>query len=257
MKKQILAITLSLASLAGFAQTAVNFTCNDCASTSHDLFTELDAGKVIVLCWVMPCATCVGPSLTTHNVVNSYQVSYPNTVYMYLCDDYADHSCSTINNWKNNNNLTNAITFSNASISMMDYGSNGMPKIVVVGGPNHTVFYNVNNTVNATNLQNAINAALSAATGINQPTGISTSLNIFPNPAANEAEIKFSLEKSSNVTVELFNLEGQLVQTVFAGKLSAGENKLQVDVSGYDQGMYLVKFIEGDRNRFMNLVISR
>ena len=255
MKKQLLTIIMSLATLALSAQTAVNFNCNDCSSNPHDLFSELDAGKVIVLCWVMPCGSCTGPSITTHNVVNSYQASYPNTVYMYLCDDYANTSCTSLNSWKTSNGLTNAVTFSNSTINMMDYGSTGMPKIVVLGGPNHTVFYNVNNTVNATNLQNAINTALTA-TGINQPGNISTVMNILPNPAANEAEIKFHLEKSSDVMAELYNLEGKKMQYIFSGKLSAGENKVKINLSNYADGMYLVKFTEDNKIRFVNITVS-
>lgn len=256
MKKQILTFLFAVIAFAGFTQTAVNFNCNDCASTPHDLFAELDAGKVIVLCWTMPCGACTGPALTTHNVVQSYQSSNPNTVYMYLCDDYANTSCSSLNSWKNTNGLTNAITFSNASINMLDYGSTGMPKIVVIGGTNHTVYYNVNNTVNATNLQNAINSALNA-TGINAPNSTISSLNISPNPVVNNAEIKFSLAASTQMDVELYNLQGQKLENIFSGKLSSGENRLNMNLAGYAEGMYLVKFSEGDKNQFMNVVISR
>jgi len=256
MKKQLLTIILSAASLIGVAQTAVNFNCNDCSAVNHDLFTELDAGKVIVICWIMPCGACTGPALTTYNVVQNYQSSNPNTVYMYLCDDYANTSCTSLNSWKNTNGLTNSTTFSNASISMMDYGSNGMPKIVVIGGSSHTVFYNVNNTVNSTNLQNAINAAL-LATGVNEPNSTVTSLNVFPNPSASAAEIQFNLVKSSDVAIELFNLEGQMLQNVFSGKLSAGENKVKLNLSTYPAGMYLIKFSEGDKSRFINVTVAR
>jgi hypothetical protein len=130
-----------------------------------------------------------------------------------------------------------------------------MTKIVVLGGANHTVFYNVNNTVNATNLQNAINAALSA-TGINEPASTVSSFNIFPNPARNSAEIKINLEKSSDVTIELFNMEGQKLKNIFSGKLSAGENKMQIDVAGYASGMYLVKLNDGNKSTFVNLLVS-
>lgn len=255
MKKQILTLALASVSLAGFAQTAVNFSCNDCAATQHNLFSELDAGKVIVLCWVMPCNICVGPSLTTYNVVDSYQSSNPNTVLMYICDDYANTACASLNTWKTNNGFDNAITFSDASINMADYSSTGMPKIVVVGGANHTVFYNANNTVNASSLQSAIDAALS--TGINQPGNVSTSLNIFPNPAAHNAEIKFFLEKSSDVILELFDLKGQKVKSLFSGKLSQGDNTLKVDFSNYNGGMYLIKLNADGSNRYMNVVISK
>ena len=176
MKNYLLTLILAGVTSVSVAQTAVNFTCNDCAATSHDLYTELNAGKVIVLCWVMPCGACTGPALTTYNVVQSYQANNPNTVFMYLCDDYGNTTCASLNSWANNIGVTNTIRFSNSAIDMMDYGSTGMPKIVVVGGSNHTVYYNSNNTVDATNLQNAINSAL-LATGINEPGSSISTLN--------------------------------------------------------------------------------
>lgn len=56
MKKLLLAFSqLLLSGFMAFGQTtATDFTVNDCGGTSHNLFTELDAGKVIVLCWPMP-----------------------------------------------------------------------------------------------------------------------------------------------------------------------------------------------------------
>ena len=57
MKKIVFsAIWLVTASFT-FAQTATDFTANDCAGTSHHLFAELDAGKIIVAAFVMPCGS--------------------------------------------------------------------------------------------------------------------------------------------------------------------------------------------------------
>ena len=256
MKKTLLSICFGLL-LSGwsFAQISPDFTANDCSGNSHNLYSELNSGKVIVLAWVMPCGACVSASLTTYNVVQSYQSGHPNTVYMYLCDDYANTSCASLNSWKNSNSLTNATTFSNSAINMSNYGSTGMPKFVVIGGANHTVFYNSNNTVNATSLQNAINSAL-LTTGLNGPNNAGTSLNIYPNPAGDRAEIKFNLVKESEVAIELFNIEGQLMQNIYSGKLSAGENKVELTTASLASGMYLVKFTEGDKARFMNVVVS-
>lgn len=255
MKKQVLTILFAVFTAIGMAQTATDFTANDCSGTSHNLFTELNAGKVIVLCWVMPCGACTGGALTSYNVVQSYASSNPNTVYMYLCDDYANTACASLNSWANSNGLTNALRFSNASINMTNYGSTGMPKVVVLGGANHTVFYNANNTINATNLQNAINSALNA-TGVDDLNSTVSSFNVLPNPVNNTAEIKFNLVRSSEVDIELFNLEGQVLKNIYSGKLSAGENKIQLDVSGFASGMYLVKLSDGDKNKFINLMVS-
>ena len=54
MKGTLLILTTILASFGAFSQTATDFTCNDCAGSSHNLFSELDGGKVVVLVWVMP-----------------------------------------------------------------------------------------------------------------------------------------------------------------------------------------------------------
>ena len=257
MKKNLLTLILVAVVSVSMAQTATDFTANDCNGTSHNLFTELNAGKVIVLCWVMPCGACTGPALTSYNVVQSYQSGNPNKVYLYLVDDYANTICTGLNSWATGIGVaqqTWSLRFSNAAIDMTDYGSTGMPKIVVIG-PNHTVFYNVNNTVNSTNLQNAINAALST-TGIIENNNAASFLNVLPNPAGSTAEIKFSLIKAADVTLELFNLEGKMVQQIFSGKLNAGENKIPVNLEKLSGGMYLVKFSDGDKNQFINLVKS-
>src|SRR6185436_4860235 len=115
----------------------------------HDLFAELDAGKVIVICWVMPCPACVNPALTTHNIVQTYQSTNPYKVIMYLVDDFANTTCTSLETWQNNTGVPDATPFSNSAINMNDYGGPGMPKIVVIGGPNHTVFYNTDYTVDA------------------------------------------------------------------------------------------------------------
>jgi hypothetical protein len=255
MKKIILFILSALFISYAGAQTATNFTSNDCSGTNHDLFTELDAGKVIVLDWVMPCGACVSASLTTYNVVQSYASSHPNTVQMYLCDDYANTNCTSLNSWKSANGLANAVTFSNASIDMMDYSSTGMPKVVVLGGSNHTVFYNANNAVNVTSLQNAINSAL-LTTGIQCPGKLTASLAVMPNPSSHQAQLKFTMPESANVTAQLFNLEGKLLRTLFTGKAVQGENQVTLNTAELASAMYLVKLTDGAKSDFINLVVS-
>ena len=257
-KRQLFTILMFLTYFGAWAQTATDFTANDCSGNSYNLFTELNSGKVIVLCWVMPCSSCAGPALTSNNVVQSYQSTNPNTVFLYMCDDYANSSCNTINSWANSIGVPQSATslrFSNAAINMNHYGSTGMPKIVVVGGANHTVFYNTNNTVNVTSLQNAINAALSV-TGIVELNSVVTAFTASPNPSGTTSEIKFNLADKSKVNIELFNLEGQLIKHVYAGILSAGENKIQLDVDSFSSGMYLLKLSTENQSEYINLVVS-
>jgi len=255
MKKHVLAAVLSAATVLASAQTATNFNCTDCSGGSHDLFAELNAGKVIVLVWVMPCGACTGAALTTYNVVESYASSNPDRVYMYLCDDYANTSCTSLNSWKTSNGLVNAVTFSNAAIAMHDYGNTGMPKVVVLGGGDHTVFYNTNYTVNATSLQTGIDAAL-LATGIKEQSALATELNVYPDPANDKAHVTFTLARSSDVTLGLYDLSGKLVKNIHGGVLSQGDHSMELVTGSIPAATYVLKLSDGTRNAFFDLIIS-
>ena len=131
-----------------------------------------------------------------------------------------------------------------------------MPKIVVVGGSNHAVFYNVNNTVNATNLQNAINSALQPV-GIQEKDRVTKSLTVYPNPISGLAYIQFDLAMPSEVKLELFTPNGALVLISDKGTLPAGENVLELSTTGLAAGTYMVKVSDGMLTRFNHLVITR
>lgn len=119
MKNSFLLLFLMLSSLFATAQTATNVNCNDCAGEAHDFFKEMDEGRVIVLCWVMPCTPCIG--FDDLQCCSKFCKNQSDKVSMYLCDDYANTSCKLINNWANQNGLTNTTRFSNNAINMLDY----------------------------------------------------------------------------------------------------------------------------------------
>ena len=251
MKKLLLSL-LIVAGLSNVnAQTATNFTCNDCSGTSHTLFSECDAGNVVVLCWVMPCGACVSGALTCSNVC----ASFGSNVSFYLCDDVGNTNCTSLGSWATTNNINPTAKFSNSSINMSDYGSTGMPKAVVIGGPNYTVFYNANNTFNSTAMQAAINQALTA-TGIKEQNLNISSISVFPSPARETVTIKFNATKSSEVSIEVFDLQGKMVENVYNGTSSAGENIQSINVQAYPAGMYLVKLTDGGKSQYANIVVS-
>lgn len=244
--------------LVGMSQTATDFTADDCNGVSHNLFSELESGKVIVICWVMPCGPCAGPALTAKNIVQSFQTAHPNTVYYYLVDDYGSTPCAYIDSWGNSNSIPESSwskRFSNSAINMNDYNGEGMPKVVVLGGYNHTVFYDANNTVNSTLLQEAVANAIEVI-DINEVNANSSEISIFPNPAKDNTILKFELSKVSEIKIELFNLQGQKLNTVFSGQLLSGENQIKMDIKSYKSGMYMIKLTEGLNFQFRNLLIQ-
>lgn len=259
MKKILLsafsALFLSIPAIYG-QTTATNFTANDCAGNSHTLFTELDAGKVVVLTWVMPCGACISVAGAVSNKVQTYASTNPGRVKFYLVDDYADTPCGTITGWANTNSITTSAVFSNAAIKMSDYGTPGMQKTIVLGGPNHTVFYNVVGAVSASALQSAIDNALAATTGISENHNLNMGLSLFPNPAVNYSKVNYTLNKASNVSLDILNLLGEKINSISLGTQSAGKQEYQVSFEAMKEGIYFIKLNAGDASQTAKCIVT-
>ena len=242
-----------------FSQTtATDFTVNDCTGSSHHLFSELDAGKIVVIAWVMPCGACAAQSLAAYNAVQSYATSNPNQVSFYLVDDVANTSCNSLTTWGNTNSMPNSTKFSDASISMSDYGASGMPKIVVLGGANHTVEYNAISGVTTSAVQQAINSLLSAS-GIEEITnGTTSKMIVFPNPAANKYSVNYTLDKPSTVSIELYTVNGQLIQTVMTKDQQKGTFSYDFSTENeLENGVYIVKLKTVEFTESIKFIIEK
>jgi hypothetical protein len=248
-----------LSSITTIAQTAVDFTANDCAGVSHHLFDELDAGKIIVVSFVMPCGTCIGPSNSTETVVDGFATSHPGKVLYYVADDLGTSSCSSLTSWESTNGITPNATFSTPLFVEAQYGSGGMPKIVVIGGGStHHVYFTQNGSVNTTNLQNAINTAISATAAVKQVKSDDLGLGVFPNPATDRIAISYNLAGYSDVSMEIYNLIGSRIKTVFLKNQVAGQHDINVSFDDkINNGVYFVKLDAGGNTQIMKFIIAR
>ncbi|MCB0562401.1 MAG: T9SS type A sorting domain-containing protein, partial [Phaeodactylibacter sp.] len=75
-------------------------------------------------------------------------------------------------------------------------------------------------------------------------------LEVFPNPFANQATIRFYLPEAGPVSLEVFNLQGQRVKVLLATTLDAGQQEQnwngQADNGRQlDAGIYLVRLRSG------------
>jgi hypothetical protein len=258
-KLPLLMAATFVASFLSGQTTATNFTCNDCAGNPHDLFSELNAQKVIVLSWVMPCGSCTAPTVNAYNVVQSFQSTHPGRVFMYIADDYANTTCASLNNWANSNELTNLTRFSNSAINMSNYGTSGMPKIVVLGGGySHTVYFNQNDAASGDTaaIRAAINNALAAANGIYDSKNLSINVSVFPNPAKENSILSVTLNQNTIINVSLINLLGEEVKLIASGLYPAGETQIQMNTSGLSSGVYFVRVKSGNEIVTRKLIID-
>lgn len=74
---------------------------------------------------------------------------------------------------------------------------------------------------------------------------LKTKLKIYPNPTTDVSVISFNLIKTSNVTVRVFNISGQLVKTIEMKNLEKGSQTIDLDASNLPNGSYIVKFNAG------------
>jgi hypothetical protein len=71
-----------------------------------------------------------------------------------------------------------------------------------------------------------------------------TNLSIYPNPVTRQATVQVQVSHSGPTTVALYNLNGQLVQTLFSGMLPANApHTLPFDATGLTNGLYLLRLI--------------
>lgn len=247
--KLLASLTFALVlSATTFGQTnATDATVTDCAGTSYNLFNELDAGKIIVIGWTMPCATCAGPLLDVHNAVLSFAVSHPGVVEYWMTDDFANSTCTTIQNWCTTNGITNAKFFSSAELDMFDYGSAGMPKVVVLGCTDHKVYYNKNNSPSGQAAEASINFALDDLANACQPVGIAelevTNMYVscFPNPTSSVLNVTVGMVTPQAVVIELIGLNGKVLSTVSVDDLNQLTDGVQIDVNSLATGIYMLK----------------
>ncbi|MGZ5244188.1 MAG: T9SS type A sorting domain-containing protein [Bacteroidia bacterium] len=256
----LLFIALLLAANTCFGQTnATDFTATDCSGASHNLFTELGQSKVVVLVWVMPCATCINDAKGAYEAVQSYATANPGKVLYYLIDDNGGTSCATLTNWANTNGIKQNVTiFRNQGevIDEDDFGGTGMPHVVVVG-PDKKIYLNEKDGQNnRAAIQEAIGKAL-LATSVSEDLPENRNVAVYPNPASDKLLVNYSLSSASEVNYEVYNTLGERILTTGSGHKPAGNNQLAIDVNGFGDGIYILKISTGKETFLTRFLVAQ
>ncbi len=83
---------------------------------------------------------------------------------------------------------------------------------------------------------------LGAVGVMEQQDGVS-SFDVYPNPAQDNTMVEFSLEQNDQITVEVMDLNGKVVQQVYAGDLAMGTHRFPVNTAELSSGIYLVRLL--------------
>ena len=260
MKKFILIISLFFIAINISYAQATDFTTNDCNGNTHNLFDSLDAGNIIVIAWVMPCGPCATYAGYAYSAVQSFSVSHPGKVDFYLVDDYANTACSNLVNWGNTFNMPINTTFSSADISMSDYGTDGMPKVVVLSGANHQVYYNMNDSqIDFNAVESAISNALTSPLDLVELENKHIGLTSFPNPNYNGLlNIYYNTYRVESITFDIINTLGTTVLTFSDYSTEVVErNNKELDISILPNGVYFLKLSTSSYSEILRFVVAK
>lgn len=79
----------------------------------------------------------------------------------------------------------------------------------------------------------------------------------YPNPFQNRTDIEFDLDRPADVTLELFDLLGKRVQTLYNGPAEPGTHTIGLSGSGLASGIYLYRLRAGQEVMIRKLVRIR
>ena len=78
----------------------------------------------------------------------------------------------------------------------------------------------------------------------------------YPNPVNGNTRFELNLNANSDVTVELYNVLGKLVKTETFTSLNAGTNVINLDLAGFNAGLYTYSVTVGAEKLTRTLMVK-
>jgi hypothetical protein len=69
----------------------------------------------------------------------------------------------------------------------------------------------------------------------------------YPNPFNGSTLLKFNLPAAGKIGIDIYNIVGQKVETIFEGDAAAGELALTWDASRYPSGIYFCRLTTAEK----------
>jgi outer membrane protein assembly factor BamB len=77
-----------------------------------------------------------------------------------------------------------------------------------------------------------------------------------PNPARDQARVAFTLAEGASAALELYDLSGRKVRTLWRGEAAAGEHEVSCEVGGLAPGVYVYRLTAGAEVAARRLVVA-
>jgi hypothetical protein len=138
-------------------------------------------------------------------------------------------------------------TLSEVAISFPDSGMQAIMAIVMDGSEGDTLNWTV---------------SVTKVTGVRWQgvSGIPSELTLYPpspNPFNSSTTIHFGLDKSAPTRLEVYGIDGRLVEELVNGRLEAGEHRIVWNAEGMPNGLYVVRLESAERVRTVKALLVK
>ncbi|MEO0162588.1 MAG: T9SS type A sorting domain-containing protein [candidate division WOR-3 bacterium] len=82
-------------------------------------------------------------------------------------------------------------------------------------------------------------------------------LEIIPNPVSGQTEIIYTTPKSGDVSIQLYSVDGRMVQTIDQKYKEGGKHRMVLSVREFTSGIYVVILNVDNQRTTGKLVVTR
>ncbi len=202
-------------------------------------------------------------------LICAFSVSQPDTIYQYNYNDiYVCYSSDDGATWSNPRNLTNTADVDEIYVSLAKTGNlpgNAGMTFSVSGCPGSTSFTNTATPI-CTVYQ--VYRRYDPVTGNLIPIGVKSISNEipekfalgqnYPNPFNPSTTIEFSVPRTSDVNLDVFDVTGRLVASLVKGeKLTPGVKSVNFNASNLASGIYFYTLKAGDFRETKKMILVK
>ena len=79
----------------------------------------------------------------------------------------------------------------------------------------------------------------------------------YPNPFNPVTRLEFGLPLDGNVSIDVYNLQGRLIETLAKGHMEAGYHFVVWNADSHASGVYFVKMVSGEYVKTQKLMLVK
>ena len=90
--------------------------------------------------------------------------------------------------------------------------------------------------------------APSVISSVEAPESIASSIDMYPNPVSDVVSLDFELTNPDYIIISLYDINGKLSRTLYAGTLDKGINSFSFSMNPLSGGMYILSIVDSKNN---------